>query len=215
MAYRKIPRQLITDKGAAVSKDIVHLADMELAKLEQELALANQQFPEVQQLRRTRNFGHAVIECFAGFGLAWAKVTVKGGKGEPRTVTIKRCLCSPCLALGIITAVDVMTEDDYLDGLRFTYDIDICINGKAYVPITDQVVRSAGWERYSVGQIVLVTLDQFDLSTTLAFDCCAEGKCLMQKLLFEDPATYALTITPFTLGPVMKEWITSSQTLPI
>jgi len=157
MAYRKIPRRLITDRGAPISRALAHLADIELAKVENELRLSQAQFSEVQQLRRTRNFGNATIECFAGFGEAWAKVTFPGGAGGEKVKKPRReCFCLPCFAMGFVTAV-------YYDDPCSSYTVEIC---QKTTETPDQIgeyvevgnVLALDYAIYEVGQPVLVSI---------------------------------------------------------
>ncbi|HBA73568.1 MAG TPA: hypothetical protein DCZ63_15660 [Geobacter sp.] len=169
MAYRKIPLVPTIDGDRATGETYRHLANVEIAKLENELRLAQQQFPQVQQLRRARNFGSVIIECWTGFGRSEVNIIVTGGKAEKTTLRKKQeCFCLPCFAHGYVVAV---TYDDPCS----YYNVEVCqkepagnasYKGKwislelgrvgTYILFTD--VLALDYAVYEVGQPVMVSL---------------------------------------------------------
>lgn len=115
-----------------------------------------------------------------------------------------KCNCWPCFTTGIITNVYEMTEGAYISGERYRYDIDVCAKSK-YVRLVGHKVRSSGYEKYEIGQLVMVTVDAKDPDTEI-FDCCTDGQCLVNKLS-ADPTSGMYYLTISTLIPAgLKKW---------
>gem|GEM_PF-5531577 len=173
MGYRKIP--LVPKiKGSRTSAERHrHLAELEITKLENELRLAQQQFPQVQQMRRARDFGDVIIECQTelrnGVKRSGVNIIVTGREAEKQPLRKKQeCFCLPCFAHGYITAV---TYDDPCS----YYDVEVCqkeeagassYKGKWISPELGRVgtyvlftgVLALDYGIYEVGQPVLVSL---------------------------------------------------------
>ena len=204
IGHRPIPTKRVIKGDYQKGMEYIGQAMKQLMQLENAM-----RFQKLKQLSSTFKDENVVIECWHGFGLSEVTITTRGGGEGKRVEETRKCLCSPCFALAIVLKTHDLADDDYLAGLRFKYDIEICLNEKEYIQLIDHDVRSAGWEKYTEGQIVLATIDVVDTETDL-FDCCSDEMCLMEKIRSQEEESYTLMLVPFVTAG-MKKWITQSQ----
>jgi len=143
-----------------------------------------------------------LIKCSKVFGLRTMEITTKGGGGD-KSEKSRECYCFPHFSMGIIKKIypEQPTYEDMRRN-RFKYDIDVC-KGKGYV--LKKEIFSAGWERYYVGQYVLVTIGaKLDKPPVPDFD--QDRNCLMQQPQFD-----VLTVSPFYFHGKMQKWATPKE----
>jgi len=151
MAYRKIPRKLVISGNVALGKTFIGRAEQELVKLENELRLS--QFPEVQQMHRTRDFGNVVIECWTAFGLSTVKITTKGG-AENRSKMCQECMCGCHVSVGVVAYTEKIDCIEHITNLHLTYDVIVCQKKTRYIELTG--CQPVDFTRYRDGDLVYV-----------------------------------------------------------
>jgi hypothetical protein len=153
----------------------------------------------------------ATIECSKIFGRRTIRISAGSRKITYEKKTGVECFCAPHFAFAIITGVTPLDPDPedpvavaahhelLIHGMKYLYTADVC-TGKGFVTVEDIV--SAGWERYYVGQFVLVTISQEITDPEYPpYDC--DRDCLMQEPRFSVLAVCALHAQGY-----MKKWKT-------
>jgi hypothetical protein len=203
MAYRRVPKRIVITGDVDRGKTYIGQADSQLNILQNQM-----QFQNLKQGWRTvRLADDVVVECWSCFSLSAVRIHVTPSRyvDEKREREEKWCLCFPCFASGVIEKVfpEEATEDDLINGVRFTYDISVC-TGSAYVLFKDFKIRSAGWGKYYNGQLVWVSLDIMSIDSIPR--CCEDTKCLInrEKDLVVGSLT-SLSVMPVYF-PEIKKW---------
>ncbi len=162
--HRKVPKRTVIVGDIEKGKRLIGAADSQLRVLEQSMT-----FQGLKQGSRTRRLRDgSVIECWAGYNLEEVRITVPyTGRKVPEKPELAECTCLPCFALGVVTAVNSFIDelhvfDEVLQeyGNKYLHDVDVCSGEGAtatLVKFENFDIRAAGWERYYVGQHVLVS----------------------------------------------------------
>lgn len=140
----------------------------------------------------------AVITTRRSHGLGTVEIYVDPNGGKQQKERETPCFCFPHFSLGIIRKITPSDPDATFQNFgRFKHDVDVC-KGKGYTLKKD--VYAAGWERYYVGQYVLVTIGaKLDKPPHADFD--RDRSCLMHSPKFDN-----LVISPLHLYQGMRKW---------
>jgi hypothetical protein len=155
-----------------------------------------------------RPYVGAEIKCVKNFEESIITIDAEKKRGGVLVEEWQECYCFPHFSMGIIKKVTPETLTDVqMRTMRFSYDIDICTK-RRYVEKKD--IYSAGWERYYVGQYVLVSIGAA-LDTPPFDDFDPDRSCLMQQPRFE-----TLIVSPIHVFGGMKKWpVTGSRVTPV
>ena len=148
-------------------------------------------------------FPGALIRCSKIFGLRQIEIIVGRDEVGRKIERARECPCWPNFTFAIIIAAYPENPDAaFLKYGRFYYDVLACAGGITFVPLEN--VLSAGWERYTVGQYLLVTIgDDTDVDNgEMVFVESCDRKCLLEE---QQPRYYATS--PFHAIGKMRKFI--------
>jgi len=203
-----IPVKIVIDGDIPRGKLFIGMAKGQMQRLRRSMSF--------QKLREgfntTTPFPGVVVQCWRSHSLEVINIYVEpvggaGGVAQPKPEQWKECLCVPHFSFGIVILVtpekpaddadpeDIAAYNEFLlGGERFTYSINLC-NTRRYILYEN--VYSAGWEKYNVGQYVLVSMGNDD--PIGSYDC--ERRCLLQEPEFE-----VFIVSPLHALGKMKKW---------
>jgi len=153
--HRRIPRRTQIVGDIPTGKKLIGYADSQLRILENQMG-----FQGLKQGSRTvRPHRDIVIECWSCFSLQGIKITVLGsGRDKAEKISLEECMCFPCYAMGIVTNVTEVTSAEAMMGFKYLCDLDICSGKKTQlVKYINYPIRPVGWEKYYLGQYVMVS----------------------------------------------------------
>jgi len=193
-----IPVKIIVEGNQTRGREFIGFAKDQMRILENLMS-----FQGLKQSKRiVKPFPDIVVECQSIFTQQvikiYAQPAITEEKEEPKRERLERkCLCLPHFSVGIVVNAFPETPTElWLEDGRFYYNLDICAVDK-YVRF--EGAYDANFGRYSVGQIVLVSMfDEMD-SWTSPLDC--KKDCLINGTRFDD-----LCIVPLHTSAEMRVW---------
>lgn len=203
-----IPVKIVIDGDIPRGKLLIGMAKNQMQRLRRSM--------EFQKLREgfntTTPLPGMVVQCWRSHSLEviniYVEPVVGAAGGEPQKPEQERkCLCVPHFTFGVVTLVtpdapaegaspeDIAAYQEFLLGnARFMYSVNLC-SIRRYVLYEN--VYSAGWEKYNVGQYVLVSMG--DDAPIGYYDC--NRKCLLQE-----PGFDVFIVSPIHALGKMKKW---------
>jgi hypothetical protein len=200
----EIPEKITITGDKIAGEKLKGLARQQMDVLENMMS-----FQKLDQNTSERHpYPGATIKCSKVFGQRVIEIDAPEQRGGVFTVEWTECYCFPHFSMGIIKKVTPESPTTVeLRTVRFKYDIDICTKRK-YVLKKD--IYSAGWERYYVGQYVLVSIGAA-LNKPPVADFDTDRNCLMQQPRFD-----TLIVSPIHIFGGMKKWGKKmSRTVPV